>query len=288
MQWYSFMENGQVVNALWIGAFVAAISAMLGVFVVMRGQSFAGHVLTDVGASGGAGAFLFGVNAWYGFMSFGLLAALGIDLTGDRARNRDVATGIILTFAMGLSALFLYLDSQFTASANSTMMILFGSIFAIPPIMMPIMIGTTVVEAVLLFLIFRPLLFSSIQPEMAMTRGVPVRLISLLYMLMLAVAVENGSIIVGALLSTGLLIGPAATAVQLTERPVVAMFMAMGIGVVATWAGILLAYFSYNWPPVGRGYPVSFFISVIILVIYLLVRVSSFRKGVIANESGIR
>ncbi len=267
-----FFESSQVINALWVGTFVAAISGMIGVFVVIRGQSFVGHALTDFGATGAAGAFLIGINIWYGFLSFGLMAGAGVEFLGNRARNRDVATGLILSFAMGLGALFLYFDTINTSNATVSMLVLFGSIFVMDPTITPVVVGIGLASVILLCVLYRPLLMSSVSPEIAHARGVPVRFVGMAFMILLAAAVEDGSLVLGALLSTALLIGPAATAVRLTAKTGFALLLSAGIGIVATWLGIILAYDSYWWPPHGRGWPVSFFIAVLILIFYLASR----------------
>lgn len=265
-----FFQSSQVINALFVGTFVAAVSGMIGVFVVIRGQSFVGHALTDLGATGASGAFLVGMNIWYGFLSFGLLAGVGVESLGHRARNRDVATGIILSFAMGLGALFLYFDTLNTSNASVSMLVLFGSIFVMDPGITPIVVGVGLFTVILLCILYRPLMMCSVSPEVAHARGIPVRFVGIAFMMLLAAAVEDGALVLGALLSTALLIGPAATAVRLTSRTGAALGLSACIGVVATWLGILLSYDSYTWPPHGRGWPVSFFITVLILVFYLV------------------
>lgn len=270
-------DTPAVVSAFLMGTIVAALSGVLGVFVVIRGQSFVGHALTDIGAVGASGAILFGVNLWYGFVGMGLLAGGGIDLLGERTRGHDVETGLVLSFAMGLGALLLYFDTRYTSNANVTMQVLFGSIFVVSPAIANILMASGLASLLLLIALYRPLLLSTVNPDLAQTAGVPVRWVSLLFLLAMGVAVENGALVVGALLSTALLIGPAATAIQWVSRPIVAMALAAGIGVVATWGGILLAYDSYDWAPLGRGWPVSFFIPVLIMVFYLLARLSGSR-----------
>lgn len=265
-------QSSEVIQALLIGVVVAVISGVIGVFVVVRGQSFVGHVLTDIGAAGASGSFLVGINAWYGFISFGVLSGIGVELLGERARNRDIATGIILSFAMGLGALFLYFDAHFTSNANAPMLVLFGSIFVIDPGVVPVVIITSLASLLVLLLLYRPLLLCSVNPEIAQTRGISVRLVSILFMILLVIAVEDGSIIIGSLLSTALIVGPSATAIRLTSRIGLASLLSATIGAIATCLGIVLAYDSYLWPPVHRGWPVSFFVAFLILLFYLLSR----------------
>ncbi|WP_100488511.1 metal ABC transporter permease [Sporolactobacillus pectinivorans] len=267
-----FFENAQVLNALWMGGIVAVLSGVMGVFVVLRGQSFAGHAISDFGGAGAAITFLFGVNTLWGFLIFGLLSAMGVEAIGNQAKERDIATGIVLSVALGLESLFLFLDTSFTGQASAPMMILFGSVFLINTATMPVLAVLTLAAAVTLSIIFRPLLFSSIDSELAMTHSIPVRLIRFIFIILMALVVEESSLVIGALLSTALLIGPAATAMRLTKKIGYAMLCAAILGMFSMWAGIVLAYDSFHWPPFGRGWPVSFFVCILILVSYLLTR----------------
>src|SRR5581483_6690908 len=130
-------QNEQVTNALLVGAVAAVVSAALGYFVVLRGLSFAGHAVTDIGLAGGAGAVLLGLNALWGLLAFCVLAAAGIDLLGQRARERDVATGVVLALALGLGALFLYVGTRYVSEPAT---LLFGSIFAVDPAIIAVMV----------------------------------------------------------------------------------------------------------------------------------------------------
>ncbi len=279
-----FFANHEVVNALWVSTAIAIVSGLVGVFVIVRGQSFAGHALTDLGATGASGAVMLGANVWYGFLSFGLLAGAGMEGLGSRIRNRDVATGLVLSFAMGLGALFLYIDTQ-QANATVSMLVLFGSVFVFNPALTPLVIAVGMAALVLLAILYRPLLLSSVSPTLAEARGVPVRWVSMLFMFVMAAAVEDGALVLGALLSTALLIGPAATAVRLTARPGRALVWSAAVAVIATWAGIVCSYDSYYWPPYGRGWPVSFFIAVFVLLFYLAARFVPERSRAVERPS---
>jgi zinc/manganese transport system permease protein len=265
-----FFASPQVRTAVTIGAVVAIVSAITGVFTVMRGQSFGGHALGDVSAAGGSGALLVGVGPLAGFVGLGIIGAVAMDLIGvRRLRGRDLATGIVLGAAIGLSALFLYLTTTTTATTGATQEILFGSIYTTTP-------GTTTAVAILggiaviaLAVTARPLLLDTVSPDIAAARGVPVRLVGLAYMLALAVSVGLSSLTIGAILSTALLIGPAAAALRLTKTVGRAVAAACAIGVAATWAGILLAYDSYYWGSSHEGLPVSFFVVAVIFFTYL-------------------
>lgn len=267
---HGFFQNEPVMNALVMGGMVAAASGALGVFVVIRGQAFVGHAVADFGGAGAAIAFLLGVNTLWGFLLFGLFSAAGVELLGNRDKEKDLATGIVLSFALGIEALFLFLDTHYAGSAGAPMMILFGSVFFIRPDTVPIVVSLTTVAVAILCAIYRPLLLCSIDSDLARTRGVPVRFIGMIFILLLALVVEEASLVAGALLSTALLIGPAAAATRMTHKTGVAILLSAGIGVFSMWLSILLAYDSYQWPPVGRGWPVSFFVCILILLFYLL------------------
>jgi zinc/manganese transport system permease protein len=266
-----FFHSSPVRTAIIIGAVAALVSGAVGGFTVMRGQSFAGEALGDIGATGGSGAFLVGVGPLWGFLVIGLVAASMMELVGiQRPRGRDLATGIVLGASLGLAALFLYLDSSFHNTTGAAVTILFGSVFTISGSTIPVVIGLALAVLGILLTIHRPLLLSSVSPEMAAARGIPVRLVGVGYLLALSLSVSLCALTIGAVLSTALLVGPAAAALRMTKRPGVAILTAGLLGVAVTWLGILLAYDSYYWPPVGRGWPVSFFVVTLVFVIYLL------------------
>jgi zinc/manganese transport system permease protein len=129
-----------------------------------------------------------------------------------------------------------------------------------------------------ILVLYRPLLLVSVSPELAASRRLPVRLIGSLYLLAMALSVALSAVTIGAILSTALLVGPAATALQLTRRPGHAIAMAGGLGVAAMWLGILLAYDSYYWPPLHHGWPVSFFVVALVLLAYIASRVIHVRR----------
>jgi zinc/manganese transport system permease protein len=252
-------SSGPVGTALVIGTVTAIVSAVVGVFTVVRSYSFAGHALTDVATTGGAGAFLLGLSPLLGFVGGGVLGAGAMDLIGvQRVRSRDLA------------ALFLYLDTTQSATTGATQQILFGSIFTISSSIVTAGIVLSVVTLLVVAVIYRPLLLSSVNAELAAARGIRVRVVGLLFMLAMAIAVGLSSITIGAILSTALLIGPAATALRLTRSIPRAMAVAALLGVATTWVGIVLAYDSYYWDPSSQGLPVSSFIVAIAFILYLV------------------
>lgn len=265
----SMLNNPQVSNALVVGLVAAALSALIGYFVVLRGLSFAGHAVTDIGFAGGAGAILFGLNSFWGLLAFCLLAALGIDLLGARARERDVATGIILALALGLGSLFLSIGTRFI---NERFTLLFGSIFEADPSGTSALVAIGVGCVAVLAALYRPLVLASVAPDVAAARGVPVRLVGLLFIATMAIAVAEAAQVLGVLLSTALLIGPAASAGFLSARPWLVLVLGVVLGCAETVIGIVLAYDSSSWSPSGKGWPVSFFITGLALLVYLLTR----------------
>jgi zinc/manganese transport system permease protein len=275
-----FFSSPEVHVALVIGGVVAVVSAVVGVFTVMRGQSFAGHALTESAATGGSGTFLIGINPLLGFVVGALAGAGAMEAVGVRhRRGRDLATGIVLGASIGLASLFLYLTTSTTATSGATQQILFGSIFAIEPSTVPLVATFGVLAVGIIAFAYRPLLLTSVSTDIAAARGVPVRRVGMAYMLALALAVGLSSLAIGAILSTALLIGPAATALRLTKRMGWAMLSATGLGVGATWLGVLLAYDSAEWGSGHDTLPVSFFIVAIVFVAYLL-------SGLAARQAG--
>jgi len=265
-----FFSSQPVRVALTIGGVVAFVSAVVGVFTVVRGQSFAGHTLTDVSTAGGSGAFLAGMSPLLGFVGFGIVGAGAMDLIGvQRVRGRDLATGVVLGAATGIAALFLYFDTTSRATTGATQQILFGSIFTIDPGEITVVVAFGAVSLAVIAVIYRPLLLASISPDIAAARGVPIRAVGLGFMLALAVSVGLSSLAIGSILSTALLIGPAATALRITRRVGRAVIAAIVIGVATTWVGVLLAYDSYYWSAGHNAYPVSFFVVAVIFLAYL-------------------
>jgi zinc/manganese transport system permease protein len=265
------LSNGAVRTALLVGTIVAVTSGVVGVLTVIRGQSFAGHSLADVATTGGAGAFLIGVNQFWGFLIAGVAGAAIMELIGvQRRRGRDVATGVVLGAALGAAALFLYLGTQTSSTTGASFTILFGSMFVISPDTVPALIASGVLALAVIAVLSRVLLLTSLSPELAAARGVPVRAVGIAYLAALAVAVSLSAVVIGAVLSTALLIGPAATALRVAKSPGRAMAAAALIGTAITWLGILLAYDSYYWPPHGHGWPVSFFVVALVVVAFLL------------------
>jgi zinc/manganese transport system permease protein len=273
-----FFGNTSVQLAAAVGAVVAIVAGCVGVFTVIRGQSFAGEALGDLGASGGSSAYLAGVAPLWGFMAITVTAAGIMELIGiQRARGRDLATGIVLGAGFGLAALFLYLGTIYDNTTGATVTVLFGSPFTLSSSILPLVAIFGGLALGIVLLVYRPLLLVSVSPDLASARRLPVRVIGALYLLAMALAVALSALTIGAILSTALLVGPAATALHLTRRPGRAILVAGLVGIGAMWLGILLAYDSYYWP--HHGWPVSFFVVTLVLIAYVASRMIAARMG---------
>ncbi len=261
-------QHDFVQNAFLAGTIVAIVAAIMGYFVVLRAQAFAGHALSHIGFAGATGAALLGVSSLLGMFALTLLAALGIGALGERIRGRDVEIGMVLSLALGLGVLFL---SLYTQNATEAVGVLFGSILSVTRKDVLITLGCGLATLLLIAFLFRPLLFASIDPEVAEARGVPVRLLSIAFMLLLAITVAEAIQVVGVLLVFALLVAPAATAEHLTHRPFSAIVLAVALGLIFTWGGLILAF-------VGH-WPVSFYIAALAALSYLIsVRINRLRS----------
>jgi len=277
----AFFANAPVQTALMIGGGAAIVSAAIGVFTIIRGQAFAGHALSDISSSGGALSFLLGFASLWGFLGVAALAALAMEAAGlRRTKERDLATGIVFGTGLGITALLLHFAVATQSSSGAAISVMFGSIFAIPRDLVLPSLAVGLGALLLLCAMWRPLLLASVHPDLAAARGVRVNLVGVLHLLVLALAVTLSAMTIGAILSTALLIGPAASAMRLTARPGRAVLLAATFGVVSCWGGVLLAYDSYGWTP-GRPWPVSFFIVALVCMIYVL---SGLRRPLRARE----
>ena len=252
-------------NALLAGTMVAIITAVAGYFVVLRAQAFAAEALTDIGFAGATGAAVLGIPALVGMFILTMLAALGMGGLGERIRGRDVEIGMVLSFALGLGVLFLALYAQSGSNSSEGVNVLFGSILSVTQsdLVLTLISGGVILLA--LALLFRPLLFASIDQEVAQASGVPVRLLSIVFLMLLSIATAEAVLVVGVLLALALLIAPAATALRLAHRPLTAIALAIGLGVGVTWGGLLLAFAG-----TGKHFPVGFYIATLAALAYFL------------------
>jgi zinc/manganese transport system permease protein len=253
-----------MVNALWAGAIVAVLAAVVGWYMIVRRQAYAGHSLSVMAFPGAAGAALAGIPAAWGFYGVCALAALAIGAGGRRGARRGLETAAIGTVqAVGLGAgfLFLSLNTQLLGGPET---LLFGTFLGITRGQVLGQLWVAVACLGALALIGRPLLFASLDPEGAAAGGLPVARLDLAFVVILGLAVAATSQITGALLVFALLVAPAATAQRLTGRPLLGLALSVGFGLAIVWLGLALAYFS--------PYPVGFYVTSLGFGLYVLVR----------------
>ena len=251
---YDFMRN-----AFAAAGIAAAVSGFVGYFLVLRGQTFAGHALSHIGFAGATGAVLIGVAPVWGLVGFTVAAAIGMGLLGERLSGRDVAIGVVLALALGFGLLFLHYYTSFAAQATA---LLFGNVLAVDRSMIATLAGLAVVTLVGLAAIMRPLLFASLQPELAEAKGVRLRLVSTAFLAVVALAVSESAQIVGILLVFALMVGPPATAQRLVSGLWGGMLLSAGLAVAEAWLGLAIAY-QTDWP-------VSFCIAILSAAGYFL------------------
>nr|BBH93408.1 ABC transporter permease [Thermogemmatispora argillosa] len=269
----SLLSYPFIQNAFLAGTCIAIVAAVTGYFLLLRGLTFAGHALPNIGFAGAAGAVLLGLDPLFGLLAFTIGAAIGIGLLGRNLRERDLAIGLSMTFALALGLLFLSLYSGYAERVYS---ILFGTILGISRLDVLLSFCVSLLILVSILLLFRPLLFSSYDPEVAAARGVPVRLLAIAFLVLVALTIAIAVQIVGALLVFTLLVGPAATAGRLALRPAAVILLAILLGLLYTWLGILLAVLSAT-------IPVSFFIALLSFMVYVPVR---FGAGIFRRHPG--
>ena len=244
-----------MVNALRAGTIVAVLAGALGWFMVLRRQAFAGHTLAIVSFPGAAGAILIGASATVGYFAAAVAAALVIAAVprslGGRARSGESALiGTVQAFALAAGALFVSLYGGFLNGLTS---LLFGSFLGISSSQVVALLVMAVLALAGLAAIGRPLFFASVDPDVAEARGIPVRLLSSLFLVLLGLAAAEVSQITGVLLVFALLVMPAATAQQITVRPALSLALTVLLGLATVWLGLGVAFYSI--------YPVGFFIT---------------------------
>ncbi|HEX9068582.1 MAG TPA: metal ABC transporter permease [Ktedonobacterales bacterium] len=239
---YDFMRQ-----AFMIGGMLSLVAGFIGYFVVLRHQAFAGESLSDVAFTGAIGGAALGINPLLTLLVTTIAVALGMGGLGERLRGRDVAIGTMLAWVLGLGALFLHIYSARGSGSGtgfSGVSILFGNILGIPAAQTATIVWVSVLTLAILAVVARPLLFASLDPAVAAVRGVPVRALGLLFMVLLALTVSEATLAVGALLVFALVLLPAATAQQLTMRPYRALLLGAGIALACMWLGLTLGFYS--------------------------------------------
>jgi zinc/manganese transport system permease protein len=236
---YDFMRNAFVAAAL-----VAIVAGCTGYFLVLRAQTFAGHALAHVGFAGATGAVLLGVSPLWGMLLVSAGGGAGMGLLGERLEGRDVAIGIVLALSLGLGLLFLHFYTSYAAQATA---LLFGNLLAVDRATIVMLAALTAFSLLALAALSRPLLFATLQPELAEAKGISLRAISVLFLLIVAIVTAECAQIVGVLLVFGLMVAPAAAAQRLTRRLHWGLLASMLLALLDAWAGLVLAYYT-DWP----------------------------------------
>jgi zinc/manganese transport system permease protein len=250
---YDFMQH-----AYEAGTIVAIVAGIVGYFVVLRRSSFAAHALAHVGFAGAAGAVLFGISPIIGLLVFTSGGGISMAMLGRRAAQRDVQIGTVLAFMLGLGVLFISLYSGYATEAYS---ILFGEILGIS---ITDVFVTLIVSMIILFsivVVYRPLLFASLDEEVAEANGLPMLSLGIIFMLLVAVATSVAVQVVGVLLIFSLMVTPAAIAQRFAKRPQQGIIISVSIALMVTWIGLFISFY--------KPYPVSFFITSIVFILYI-------------------
>lgn len=243
--WWQILSSAFMRNALIGGTIVALAAGLIGYFVVVRNTAFAAHALAHIGLPGATGAVLIGMPVVLGLGVFCIGGALVIGALGRRAADREVATGTVLAMATGLGLLF---NSLATRNSSTMTNVLFGNLLAITHQQIMTFAALLAVVAAIVAVIYRPLLFSSVNAAVAAAKGVPVRGLSIVFMVLLGLAVTMAVQAVGTLLLFALVVTPAAAAIMLTPRPSLAIAISTAINLVAVWLGLGLSAM-FNAPP---------------------------------------
>jgi zinc/manganese transport system permease protein len=257
--YYPFMQH-----AYEAGTVVAIVAGIVGYFVVLRRSSFAAHSLSHIGFAGAAGAALFGISPVYGLLLFTTIGGSSMAVLSPKATYRDISIGTVLAFMLGLGVLFI---SLYTGYATAAYSILFGEILGISSsdVLLTFVAGLVILAAVAV--VYRPLLFSSLDEDVAEAKGIPTFILGIVFMLLVAVATSIAVQVVGVLLIFSLMVTPAAIAQQLAKRPRQVMIISVAVALMTTWLGLFVAFY--------EPYPVSFFITSIVFVFYLLARLGN-------------
>jgi zinc/manganese transport system permease protein len=258
--WLEVLQSPFMRNALIGGSLVAIAAGLLGYFVITRQNAFAAHALAHIGFPGATGAILIGAPVTLGLAVFCVAGGLLIGLFGRRVADREIATGTILALATALGVLFASLAS---ANASTTTSVLFGNLLAISRQQLVVFAAFTAFVVLTLAVLARPLVFASVDPDVAEARGVPVRRLGIAFVVLLALTITMAVQVVGTLLLFALVVTPAATALRLTARPARVAGLAVAIALAAVWGGLVLSAM-VDLPP-------SFFIVALAVLAWLVV-----------------
>lgn len=251
---YEFMRH-----AFLAGTIAAIISGMVGYFVIIRQLSFAAHALGHIGFAGASGALLVGLTPISGQLILTVLAAFGMGALGERVSKSDMVIGVILSFCLGLGTLFLHIYNGYAGQAS---IILFGNLLGVSTSDIQLMLWLMLVCFAAIVIISRRLLFSSLEPELALAKGISLSMMSIAFLMIVAIAVTLASQVVGVILVFTLVIGPPAIAVQLTHHFWTGISFSILLSILIVWVSIIISYFT--------DYPISFLISAIVFLMYIL------------------
>ena len=257
-----------VTNSLIAGALLGVVGGLVGFFVMARDLPFAVHGISELSFAGAAGALLIGADVVTGSVVGSVVAALLIGLLGARARERNSVIGVLMPFGLGLGILFLALYPGRSANRFG---LLTGQVVSVDGPQVLVLIAVSLVVLVTLLLVWRPLLFASVDEDVAIARGVPTRALSMLFMVLLALTVSVAVQTVGALLVLALLVTPAAAALRVASGPLAVSLLSMLFATVSVVGGILLA--------LGSSIPISPFVTSLSFLIYLVCRIAGARRS---------
>jgi len=236
---YEFM-----INAFAAAGIVAVVSGLVGYFLVMRGQTFAGHALSHIGFAGATGAGLIGLAPLWGLLAFTMAAGITMGALGERLSNRDVVIGVVLALALGFGLLFLHYYTSFATQATA---LLFGNVLAVDHAIIAVLAALGAITLIALAAIMRPLIFASLQPELAEAKGVPLRFVSMAFLAIVALAVSACAQIVGVLLVFTLMVGPPAAAQRVTAGLWSGLLVSATLALAEAWLGLTMAFYT-DWP----------------------------------------
>jgi zinc/manganese transport system permease protein len=269
---FDFSDYGallQLVQAsVYAGALLGIVGGLIGVFVMQRDMAFAVHGISELSFAGAAGALLLGVNVVLGSVVGSLIAAAIIGLLGSRARDRNSIIGVLMPFGLGLGILFLAL---YPGRSGNKFGLLTGQIISVDLPQLGLLVALSIGVLAVLLVVWRPLTFDSLDPDVAAARGVPTRTLSLVFMLLLGLTVAVSVQVIGALLVLALLVTPAAAALRVSASALLVPILSMVFGFVSAVGGILIA--------IGTSLPISPFITTISFAIYLVCRIVGGVRG---------
>lgn len=264
-----------VLSGLLAAAILGLLAGVLGPFIVMRRMSFAVHGTAELAFTGAAAALLLGVGVEYGALAGAVVAALLLGLLGSKESERDSVIGVVLSFGLGLGVLLLYI---YPGRATNKFGLLVGQVISVDSTNLMVFIGSAIVVLGVLALIYRPLLFASVDPVVAAARGVPLAVLTPLFAVLVGIATALGVKTVGVLLVLALLVTPAAAACRVTSSPLWATVLAVVFAEVAAVGGIVIS--------LAPGVPISACVTTISFTIYLVCRGIEYARGRTAGSGG--